>query len=343
MSSLEKSAEATAGSRLSDDLDPALVRVLAARGFVLAAVEDLAGDVSARRYRRLRSVDHATLILAAYPESLRDSCRRFLKTTELLGRVGVRVPRVVASDSANGWTVLEDLGDSTLAEHSSRPWQELSVYFRSAVAVIGRIASTAAASVQGLSPALHYALMTRELRQTWTVYLAPRGLLAETSVGARLNVAMAEVCSRLAREKPVACHRDFMARNLMPLDNGEVGVLDHQDLRLGPPMYDLASLLNDTLFPPPDLERQLLAAACLDDASHVSYHRSAAQRTLKAVGTYAAFAQRGSSRHLPLIAPTLQRFVEHLGAVPEGASLAPELRGCWAAELNGDSISRPVS
>ena len=38
-------------------------------------------------------------------------------------------------------------------------------------------------------------------------------------------------------------------------------MLDHQDLRLGPPFYDLASLLNDTLFPPPDAEEALLAAA----------------------------------------------------------------------------------
>ena len=58
------------------------------------------------------------------------------------------------------------------------------------------------------------------------------------------------------------CHRDFMVRNLMPL-RGRRGlvVLDHQDLRLGPPLYDLASLLNDTLFPPPEAEEALLAAA----------------------------------------------------------------------------------
>ena len=88
-------------------------------------------------------------------------------------------------------------------------------------------------------------------------------------------------------------------------------MLDHQDLRLGPPFYDLASLLNDTLFPPPEAEEALLAAVAPSPAERVRYHRAAAQRTLKAVGTYATFARRGANRHLPLIPPTLAQFVKH--------------------------------
>src|SRR5260370_24078577 len=97
-----------------------------------------------------------------------------------------------------------------------------------------------------------------------------------------------------------------MARNLMPLPGGAVGVLDHQDLRLGPPAYDVASLLNDTLFPPAEIEQELLVATP-SATPRAAYHLAAAQRTFKAVGTYASFARRGAPRHLPLIPPTLAR------------------------------------
>jgi aminoglycoside/choline kinase family phosphotransferase len=121
-----------------------------------------------------------------------------------------------------------------------------------------------------------------------------------------------------------------MVRNLMPLADGTLVVLDHQDLRLGPPLYDLASLLNDTLFPPAGAEEALLAAAAPSPADRVRYHRAAAQRSLKAVGTYAKFARMGADRHLPLIAPTLARFVNHFSRVPEGALLAARLGESWS-------------
>jgi len=120
----------------------------------------------------------------------------------------------------------------------------------------------------------------------------------------------------------------------MPLPNGGLVVLDHQDLRLGPPLYDLASLLNDTLFPPAAEEEALLAKALTSSAAGLgSYHRAAAQRCLKAVGTYAKFARLGADRHVPLIAPTLARFVNHFSQLPEGAPLSARLREAWSREL----------
>ena len=85
--------------------------------------------------------------------------------------------------------------------------------------------------------------------------------MSDPALAAALRAALDTLCASLGDEPPVPCHRDFMVRNLMPLPNGALVVLDHQDLRLGPPLYDLASLLNDTLFPPPAAEEALLAKA----------------------------------------------------------------------------------
>lgn len=306
---------------------------LSDQGFHLQNRQDMAGDVSPRRYARLAFTDGTTAILASYPPEVQATCPRFLHTTQILEAAGVPVPRVLAVECERGWMLVEDLGPQTLGDWKGRPWSELEPYFSHALDLAGRIARLPVDGLADLNPVLDLELMTRELRQTWELFLEPNGLLGDSGRTAALQRVLDEICERLAAETPVPCHRDFMARNLMPLPAGTVVVLDHQDLRLGPPVYDLASLLNDTLFPPREVEESFLARALSEPADRERYHRAAAQRTLKAVGTYASFARRGADRHIPLIAPTLGRFLEHLDRLPEGEVLAGELREAWRQAL----------
>jgi N-acetylmuramate 1-kinase len=305
---------------------------LATVGSGAAEIQPLPGDISPRRYFRIVFSGQAaspaagapTAILATYPPEVRETCPRFLRTTEILSAAGVRVPRVLAAGCEAGWMLVEDLGPRTLGDWGrGRPWSELAPRFERARALADRIARLPAEGLAALNPRLGRELLARELAQTWELFLEPQGLVRDPGLAAELRAALDALCAALGAEPPVPCHRDFMVRNLMPLPAPEspgLAVLDHQDLRLGPPLYDLASLLNDTLFPPPEAEAALLAGA-----DRVRYHRAAAQRTLKAVGTYAKFARQGAGRHLPLIAPTLARFVKHFSAVPEGAALAAHL------------------
>jgi len=315
----------------SPPFDPALAAWIAALGERLVAAAPLAGDVSPRRYTRLQLAAGRSAILANYPDEVRAVLPRFAATTRLLAGAGVRVPRVLALAEERGWMLLEDLGPATLADWRGRPWSELARWFAAGRAAAARIATLPAAGVRDLNPPLGRELLERELEQTWRLHLAPRGLAGDAALAAALERALTALCAALAAETPVPCHRDFMARNLMPLPaEPSLAVLDHQDLRLGPPAYDLASLLNDTLFPPPALEEELVAAALPAAAERLSYHRAAAQRTLKAVGTYVAFAERGAPRHLPLVPPTLARALAHFARTPEGAPLAPRLAPLWA-------------
>jgi N-acetylmuramate 1-kinase len=308
---------------------------LKSAGYAAREIQPLPGDVSPRRYFRAALAAGGTAVLATYPPQARDVCPRFLRTTAILQAAGVPVPRVLAADCAAGWMLLEDLGPRTLADWGqARPWSELGACFEHALDLAGRIARLPADALAGLNPPLGRELLARELAQTWDLFLEPRGLVSDPLLAADLRLALDAVCDRLASEPPLPCHRDFMARNLMPLrEPGGLAVLDHQDLRLGPPLYDVASLLNDTLFPPPAAEAALLAPVLSSPADRERYHRAAAQRTLKAVGTYASFARRGATRHLPLIAPTLARFVSHFGRVAEGSSLAPRLAPAWSRAL----------
>lgn len=306
---------------------------LAARGLRAGAFEPLAGDVGARRYWRLLPAaggagESPGALLAAYPPADRAACRRFLATGELLAGAGVRVPRVLAADCTRGRMAVEDLGPVTVYHLRQRPWSQVEPYFAAAALAAERIAALPAERVRALSPPLDEARLRRELERTREVYLHPEGLLDDGFDG-RLASAFDALCAALAAQPRRPCHRDLMVRNLVPVGRSGVAVLDHQDLCLGPPLYDLASLCNDSLFPPPEAEEALLDAHAPGAAERRAYHRAAAQRTLKAVGTYAAFARRGRRRHLPLIAPTLARALDHLAAAPETAGVAEEAARRW--------------
>ncbi|MEP7009734.1 MAG: phosphotransferase [Acidobacteriota bacterium] len=317
---------------------------LAARGFASERIEPLPGDVSPRRYGRVRLASGGSAIVAFYPEEIRPAAERFLRATALLQSIEVPVPGVLAADLSEGLMLIEDLGEKTLAERHDLDDEKIAPYFRHAAELGRRIAKLPPAALldeatgEPWNPPLDGPLLRRELQQTWDVFLIPRALLGSPEQHRAIGTLFDEICACMGAEPPVACHRDFMARNLIPRSAisgavGEVAVIDHQDLRFGPPRYDLASLLNDTRFPSPALEAELLESTLGDPGKIESYHRAAAQRTLKAVGTFAKFADRGAPRHLPLIAPTLARALRHLERIPEGDAIVSKLKELWRPAL----------
>lgn len=307
-----------------------LIDWLEAVGHHGAALHPLPGDVSERTYLRVTLPDGATAIAVVYPAELRDSCRIFLQTTAMLEAAGVRVPEVLASDCDAGRMLVEDMGPATLYDRADASWTDLLPLFEHAIDIAAAIGRLSPAAVAELNPPLDTDLLRRELRLTWEVMLLPRRLTGDRLLSDEFRRALDLICQLLGELQPVPCHRDFMARNLVVLDPApELAVLDHQGLRLGPPLYDLASLLNDSLFPPPEIESSLVRSFLAGSDGWLTYHRCAVQRTLKAVGTFAAFARRGSSRHVGLIAPTLERSLHHLAHLPEGRQLAMDLTPLW--------------
>ncbi len=315
--------------------ETALASWLRTAGRELVRVQPLSGDVSPRRYARVELADGGGAIVASYAGDMEDACRRFEATTNLLQSADVRVPEILESDCARGLMLLEDAGSTSLFDLHTPLLARLPLFER-AIELIRRISLLPTDQVDRLNPPLDRQLLRSELQQTVDLFLEPRGLLGDSSERQALESALDQLCKALAQREPKPCHRDFMARNLMATDTGDLIVLDHQDLRLGPPEYDLASLLNDSFFPPPEVEVQLLADTLTSDPERLGYHRAAVQRTLKAVGTFAAFAVRGSERHLPLIPPTLARTLHHLRQVPEMAPLAGLLERRWGPELGDE-------
>ena len=80
-------------------------------------LELIAGDASPRRFFRVqcsamsKSPALASLVLMKSPPT--ENNERFVLVQGLLEADGVRVPRLIRADLAEGWFLLEDLGDKT--------------------------------------------------------------------------------------------------------------------------------------------------------------------------------------------------------------------------------------
>ena len=129
--------------------------------------------------------------------------------------------------------------------------------------------------------------------------------------------------------------RDFHSPNLLWLPERDgierIGLLDFQDALIGPPAYDLASLLQDARVDVPEMveiaqlgryaRARNQADQGFDAAAFVTtYAALAAQRATKILGIFARLNRRdGKSqylRHMPRVWAYLQRSLEHpaLGA-----------------------------
>jgi aminoglycoside/choline kinase family phosphotransferase len=321
---------------------PQLDRWLAARGIEVREISALAGDVSRRRYRRVTLDSGQTVIAVSYPDDMRAVCRRFRATATVLTAAQIRVPEILESDCDSGVMLVEDLGATTLYRPRAGSYPaEMVRRVAEAVEISEKIRRLPQESVTELSEPLDRLLLRRELDASWTLALAPAGLVGSQSFAPRLRAALTRLLEHLVEHPLEPCHRDFMVRNLMLSLKGELVLIDHQDLRLGPRFYDLASLLNDSFFPDRSEERRLRQPVVVSQDDLDQYRRCAVQRCLKAVGTFVSFAARGDRRHLELVAPMLERAAHHLSRLPEGQPLGNGLRQLWAG-TSAQATERPI-
>lgn len=324
-----------------DSIDQRQLAWVESLGKEIERVTPLEGDVSPRRYFRLRPADGRTVILASYPPSEIDAFRRFQATTRLFESARIRVPEILASNPHMGLMLVEDLGSISLFDQAIEARDSLRRHLQDALESLATLAARPSGPFSKINPPLDARRLNGELRDARAVFLDLDEFSGDEPTRRALLAALDRLMSALALDPLVASHRDFMSRNLMlPPDGSRAAVIDHQDACLAPRYYDLASLLNDSLFPTRGQEHEYLAAVGVDSEQMESYRRCAVQRTLKATATYVKFALRGSERHLPLVQPTLARTALQLEQLPEGRDLPDALYALWR---DPESISRGLA
>ena len=200
-------------------------------------------DASFRRYFRVDLGDGSSAIVMDAPPPQED-VQPFIAVAALFGTTGVSVPTVLAQDAVQGYLLLSDLGATTYL-------QQLDTDHPAAAAPLYLDAIDALVQIQmhsqpGMLPDYDRALLQRELMlfPDWYVARHLGVTLTEAQRKALDGVFDALLANNLAQPQ-VYVHRDYHARNLMVLADGNPGILDFQDAVYGPITYDLVSLLRD--------------------------------------------------------------------------------------------------
>jgi len=237
-----------ADSRRQAAFDQWFDRIGPDHGLDRASLQLASADASFRRYLRLDSAGGTRIIMDAPPD--KENCEPFVQVADLMVQAGLRVPQILAWDRLNGFLLLSDLGRQTMMQaiDTEHAQANLPLYLQAVDALI----AWQKASRPGVLPAYDQALLERELSLFPQWYVQQhRGV----SPDAKMQQTLADSFSVIVRENlawpSVYVHRDFMPRNLMVPDPGEVnsgatlGVLDFQDAVYGPITYDIASLMRD--------------------------------------------------------------------------------------------------
>lgn len=352
-----------------DDARPAAMHdFLRASGWGDAQVAPLPGDASTRRYARLTRPGGAVAMLMDQPQNAETpaapadatpqarralgynavarlagaDCARFAAVAAWLRGLGLTAPEVLAADYAQGFVLLEDLGDGLFADVLAGGADEVALY-NAAVEVLARL--HAADAPVFLPPAatgprlpLHIYDDTALIAETdllieWFLPLALGRKATPAEVDAHRTLWRAAL-NDMDQTRRVFVHRDYHAQNLLWLPGrrgtARVGLIDFQDAVAGSPAYDLVSLIQDA-------RRDVSPAVAIAAAAHyletmraqgaavdetAFRHQMAvmaAQRNAKIVGIFARlFLRDGKARYLPL----LPRVWRHLAQDLEHPALA---------------------
>lgn len=306
----------------------ALARAFADRaGWAEADLRFLAGDASARRYHRLTGPAGSAVLMDAPPGQGEDTAP-FVRIARHLVRLGLSAPRILAEDSAEGFLLLEDLGDDLYARYlATEPDAEPALY-KAAVEVLAQLQS--APAPQGL-PDATAADWTGATRPVLDWYC--RAVTGQVPDGGDLLAAMATALQTHADGKRVLILRDYHAENLLWLPQrkglARVGVLDFQLAQMGQPGYDLVSLCQDA-------RRDLAAGTEAEAIRHfldLTGHEAAAfeaglavlgaQRALRILGIFARLCLSAGKPGYVALIPRVWEHLRRSLAHPALAGLAP--------------------
>lgn len=312
-----------------DPLDALVRRTWSAE---LASTE-MPGGASTRRYFRISLPAGKSAVAMFVPEGAKaeevqkahDGTRwPFLEVRDLLAERGIDVPAVLAEDTGAGWLVIEDLGDDTLANWLLRNQSQKHALYTRAVVDLATAQRALAELPTGSVVAnrrFDYDLLRWEIEhfREWGLDARDRRLAADDAT--RFGAIADRLAKRVAELPHGFVHRDYQSRNLMVVEKNDGSLrlvwIDFQDALLGPRVYDLVALLNDSYqeFDRAFVEARLAeyaSAAGLDSKSRErlvdEFDLVTVQRKLKDAGRFVFIdRKKGNPSFLKFVTPTIRK------------------------------------
>lgn len=212
-----------------------------ARGILIGA------GGSDREYRRVKG-EKGSFVLVRYSREDKDM-QRHIAYTDFFRSCGIPVPELLSYDLEEREARFEDLGDLNL--HSwlkcNRPEEDVEEMYRKVIDVAVMLHITATRSIAECNLLAGRIFDYEHLR--WeTGYFVESFVSRIKGIEAKDASRLEEEFHRLAMKvdsfPKTVIHRDYQSQNIM-IAKGVPRLIDYQGARMGPPAYDMASLLWD--------------------------------------------------------------------------------------------------
>jgi aminoglycoside/choline kinase family phosphotransferase len=293
-------------------------------------LQPMRADASFRRYFRVRSKDQTFVLMDAPPP---ENCVSFVAVANILRRLGLQAPDILAMDISQGFLLLTDFGDFTYLSVLNAANAD-GLYGRALEALA--VLQTARGDEHFKLPFFSSEFMWQEWHNYKEWFLNQWLHLDIQAIEPALTACYVALVASAVNQPQVFMHRDYHSGNLMKLPHDQVGLLDFQDAFIGPITYDLVSLLRDCYIDWPKtkveqwveryrLQLQQINAlpASVDAATFLRwFDLMGMQRHLKALMTFARKAVRDQQpAYLAFVPRTLQYLLEVSRRYPELTAL----------------------
>lgn len=305
---------------------------IAAAGWEGASLRILAGDASNRRYDRLTRSDGSRAVLMDAPPDKGEDVRPFIRIARFLRDLGLSTPEIFHAEEAQGFLLIEDLGDALFAREMAAHPQMQNKLYTAAVDVLSHLHEAEPPPLQAYASAVTTPLAA--LAFDW-YQLGASGQIDESARQSFCN-RFGACIAPLDSARQVLIQRDYHAENLLWLPKRAgvacVGLLDFQDAMIGHPVYDLVSVLQDarrdvSQDTETGMKRHFLKQNPQNrDDFEAAYAIMGAQRNLRILGVFTRLSIRDGKVHYVDLIPRVWAHVQTNLAHPALAETRALLR-----------------
>ena len=308
-------------------------------------VEALQADASFRRYFRLTNGNSSVLLMDAPPAT--EDLAAYVRIAGYLAESGLRAPRILTQDLAQGFAVIEDFGHNTYTVLLDKGVPAEPLYTLAVDSLIELHRSYGQANIE--VPRYDAGFYDDEAALFADWYMPARiGRKLTPSERDEFLARFASLINHVSTKEECLVLRDYHVDNLMLVDGAEginaCGQLDFQDALIGSRAYDLVSLLEDArreVCPHMTerlLDHYLAAMPSTDRASFLrDYRVLSAHRHAKVIGIFVRLCVRDSKAHYLNYLPHVQRLFERSLQFPHLAPIAD-----WIEAHHPDAITKPL-
>ena len=236
-----------AGPGFRIDLD--LIKVLGLSGQDKRQLIGTGG--SDRNFYRIKNANESVVLMQCNKGD--PDFKRQIEYARFFKKLSIPVPELLSVDNAKMQAQFEDAGDLSLYSYLKCPSEDKKIesIYQNIIDVLVLIHTSVSEHLEEC-PMLKERIFDYEHFRWETNYFVERFVKAVTNIvisdNSKLENELGALALRADSFLKTVIHRDFQSQNIMIMRQKELRIIDYQGARIGPPAYDVASLLWDPYY-----------------------------------------------------------------------------------------------